>query len=51
MTFRYVPFDRVPAMLALGWLVEGELHAPHGLWSCLMVWLCDCQVPELEDGA
>ncbi len=51
MIFRYVTFDRVPAMLALGWLVDGELHAPHCFYACLMAWICDCPAPELEGGA
>lgn len=43
--FRYVRFADVPHRLAQGWMVDGLCPGHHGEWSCLMVWLCACEVP------
>lgn len=43
--FRYVVFAEVPMRLAQGWMVEDVCPGHHGHYSCLMVWLCGCEVP------
>lgn len=44
--FRYVQFSDVPRRLAQGWMMEGELYAPHNHYSVLMAWPCSCPVPK-----
>jgi hypothetical protein len=43
--FRYVRLEDVLTRLAQGWMVDGVCPGHHGVWSVLMVWLCDCEVP------
>jgi hypothetical protein len=43
--FRYVRHENIADYERLGWLVVAELHPPHGQYSVLMQWLCDCPVP------
>jgi hypothetical protein len=43
--FRYVRHENIADYEGLGWLVVAELHPPHGQYSVLMQWLCDCPVP------
>jgi hypothetical protein len=44
--FRYVLHERIADYERLGWLVVAELHPPHGHFSVLMQWLCDCRPTE-----
>lgn len=46
MTFRYIPIHRAMDYLRLGWLIVEELHLPHGEFSVLGRWLCDCKCIE-----
>jgi hypothetical protein len=45
-TFRYVPWDRLPDYLALGWIPVADLGPTHGRWSILCEWLCACECIE-----
>ena len=40
--YRFVRISDVPRWLACGWADEGPLPGPHGHWSHLMAWLCQC---------
>lgn len=44
--YRMVPHERIPAYLALGWMVVADLGPVHGEWSVLMRWSCDCTMVE-----
>lgn len=52
-TCHYVRIPDVPRWLALGWSDTGPLPGPHGHWSHMLEWLCDCHVryPEGKHGA
>lgn len=40
--FQYVPFHKIAAFLARGWLHLGQLPEPvHGTYAVLM-WHCEC---------
>lgn len=32
----------------LGWMIIDWLPGPHGAWSCLGEWCCQCPVPKLK---
>jgi hypothetical protein len=40
--YRYCPWDSLEAALCLGWMPSTALHAPHGEYSLLVEWPCDC---------
>jgi hypothetical protein len=43
MTYRYVEHHRVHDFALCGWHIADTLNdTPHGQYSILMVWLCDC---------
>ena len=42
MILHFVRIPDVPVWLALGWADTGPLPGPHGHWSHLLTWLCNC---------
>ena len=45
--FRYVAHHQVLDYARLGWTIADTLAgSPHGEYSILMVWLCDCRCVE-----
>lgn len=42
--FHYVRIAEVERWLAVGWYAHPSLQGSvHGLYSCLLEWLCDCE--------
>lgn len=40
---RYVRFADIDAYIELGWYFDGgQMHMPHGAYSVILEWLCDC---------
>ncbi len=48
--FRYCPIDSLDDALRLGWAPSATLHNPHGAYSVLVEWLCDCPAPWFREG-
>jgi hypothetical protein len=47
MIFRYVPHGKAHTYAMLGWHIADTLaDTPHGQYSILMVWLCQCPCVE-----
>lgn len=47
MMFRFVVHEHVLDYLMCGWhIAQPDLGPPHGDWSVLMAWLCDCKMVE-----
>ena len=42
MILAYIPFVYADAAVKLGWHIVGPLPFPHGAYSMLGEWLCDC---------
>ena len=40
----FVQHHRVTAYLKCGWMVVDDLGPPHGEWSLLLGWPCDCEM-------
>lgn len=43
-TYIGIPHTQIEDYLRLGWMVLGPMIGPHGHWSSLGQWLCDCPV-------
>ena len=41
--YRYCRWHELEDAIRLGWMLGAELHMPHGAYSCLVEWLCDCE--------
>jgi hypothetical protein len=43
-TYRFIRHHKVEDHCRLGWMIADTLEGtPHGQWSFLMAWLCDCK--------
>lgn len=47
-TLKIIRHTEVEDWLRLGWCIVDLLPGPHGHWSCLGEWLCDCRVATLK---
>jgi len=44
MTYRFIRHHAVLDHARLGWMVVDTLEGtPHGHWSVLMAWICECK--------
>jgi hypothetical protein len=44
---RYVPHDQAEAFCRVGWCIADAFDGtPHGAWSFLAAWLCECEPVE-----
>mgnify|MGYP003656907440 CR=1 FL=1 len=57
MTIAYARIERIDAYERAGWFWRwnaphrGRFPGPHGNWSVMMEWLCDCPPPVIGGAA